>query len=73
MRAVIDKLGKYYEVNKRYPDSLEELNVPNLIQILDEDSLNYSPNDSSGYILKFGGQDRILETDDDKIYRGHEM
>ena len=56
-----------------FPDNLEELQkkypfMEDNIKDIEYKRIRYSPDEKKGYILRFCGEDNILDTDDDAIY-----
>lgn len=70
MKALIQAIDNYFIENQKYPNNLEDLNLPNLIKKLGNGRLDYKLEIPNKYTLRFAGEDYVLKTPDDKIYVG---
>jgi hypothetical protein len=72
MGKLSKSLDKFYMDNSKYPETLNELNISEIILTLGSSRLYFKKKDDKNYILKFAGEDYALGTSDDRIYKGIE-
>ncbi|BFP39504.1 hypothetical protein FGF1_03490 [Flavobacteriaceae bacterium GF1] len=72
MKTVNEKLNGFYTSNTTYPNTLEELKIPETLVILGEKNLEYTKTSNRTYQLIFAGEDYKLHSEDDKVYEGIE-
>jgi hypothetical protein len=72
MGNLTSTLDKYYSSNSTYPNTLDELNIDDVILLLGASRLEYKKIDNKNYYLKFAGEDYALGTSDDRLYKGIE-
>jgi len=70
MKALTQAIDNYFTQNQKYPDSLESLNLVDIIAKLGSSRLDYKLDSPDKYTLRFAGEDYILKTSDDKVYIG---
>ena len=70
MGKLIKNTEKYYVQNKKYADSLYKYDVSDLINQLGSYRLEYKLVTDQEFVLKFGGEDFMLGSSDDKVYKG---
>lgn len=70
MGILIRTLEKYYFNNKKFPYSLSELAIDEILIKLGNSRLEYKLKSNDEFVLKFAGADYLLNTSDDKVYKG---
>ena len=70
MKALILAIDSYFTQNQKYPDSLDDLNLVDIITKLGGGRLEYKLDAPNKYTLRFAGEDYVLKTPDDKVYVG---
>lgn len=64
------RLRRYHEFYGAYPETLGPLEVEDQVRVLGPTRVEYALDPSRGYVLRFAGQDRVLNTVDDQVYSG---
>jgi hypothetical protein len=67
---MIRMLDNYFNSNQKYPESLDNIDAKDQIQFLNPGRLEYNRIKENEYTLRFAGEDYIINTADDKLYRG---
>nr|BFF39700.1 hypothetical protein BACY1_15050 [Tenacibaculum mesophilum] len=63
-------LDRYFVENNKYPKSLENIGVKDEVNLLGISRLEYVLISSSEYSMRFAGEDYVLGSADDKLYKG---
>lgn len=70
MGKIAGTLDRYFKENQKYPDSLEDVDIQEQIAFLGASRLDYELISPSEYSMKFAGEDYVLGSADDKLYKG---
>ncbi|GEM52761.1 hypothetical protein EB1_25510 [Empedobacter brevis NBRC 14943 = ATCC 43319] len=70
MRILVKAIEKYYTDNQKYPATLSDLNINDVLLKLGNSRLDYKLNNENSFLLIFAGEDYLLHTSDDKVYKG---
>ena len=70
MGVLVRTIEKYYADKQKYPSSLSDLAINDVISRLGSSRLDYKLESNNIFTLKFAGADYLLNTSDDKIYKG---
>ncbi len=70
MKALTLAIDNYFTQNQKYPDSLDDLNLVDVITKLGGGRLDYKLETPDKYTLRFAGEDYVLKSPDDKVYIG---
>lgn len=63
-------LDNYFNQNKKYPEDLDDVAAKDLILILGSGRLEYKRIKDNEFTLRFAGEDYMLGSSDDKVYKG---
>lgn len=67
---IAGKLDRFFKENQKYPDTLEDIDVLEQITFLGASRLDYKLISTTEYSMKFAGEDYVLGSVDDKLYKG---
>jgi hypothetical protein len=71
MGKIAGTLDRYFREKGKYPDSLEVIEIQEEINLIGVSRLDYTLVDPNEYSLKFAGEDYVLGSSDDKLYKGY--
>lgn len=70
MGQLASRLNTYFQVNHKYPESLDNLEIDDLLMVLKPSMIEYQLVSENEYSLKFAGEDYVLGSPDDKLIKG---
>lgn len=70
MGKIAGTLDRYFKDNNKYPDSLDDIAIQEEINFLGSSRLEYKLISPSEFTMKFAGEDYVLGSSDDKLYKG---
>jgi|GEM_PF-3658059 hypothetical protein len=70
MGQLTKMIDNYFQANKKYPTTLDEISANDLILQLGASRLEYKLIKDNEYTLRFAGEDYMLGSSDDKIHKG---
>lgn len=62
------RLDRFYRYHKRYPNTLDELGAEAQLRVVGRTRTQYRTDPQLGYVLRFSGLDRQLNTPDDRVF-----
>lgn len=70
MGKIATTLDSFFNENQKYPDSLEDIDIQEQLTFLGASRLDYELISPTEYSMKFAGEDYVLGSADDKLYKG---
>lgn len=70
MGKIAAALDNYFRENSKYPNSLTEVKIDDEINLLSASRIEYNLINQNEYSMKFAGEDYVLGSSDDKLYKG---
>lgn len=64
------RLRRFHQYYGAYPTDLERVDVAEHVRVLGPTRVQYRADPNRGYVLRFAGGDRVLNTVDDRVYYG---